>query len=59
MSKLVVALIAGAAGVGLGIFIAKNAYENKVRTGVGGALDKVGLGGGVVEDIADKLLGVG
>ncbi len=58
MTKYLWIALAGAGGFALGVFVAKNAYENKVRTGVGTVLDKFGAGGGVVESTVDQLLGV-
>ncbi len=52
-------IIAGIAGFAVGLFVAKMAYESKVRGGIHTALDTVGLGGGFVESTVDKLAGVG
>ena len=50
--------LAGGIGFAVGVFVAKMAYESKVRGGVHTVLDKVNLGGGTVESTVDSLLGV-
>jgi len=56
MTKLWVAILAGAGGFALGILITKQIAENRVTGGVHDALDKVGLGGGVIEKTVDSVL---
>ena len=56
MSKLWIAVLAGAGGFALGVFVTKTYAENQVKGTVHDTLDKIGLGGGVVESIADKLV---
>lgn len=50
--------IAALVGFGVGVFVAKMAYEAKVRGVIHTGLDKVGLSGGFVEDTIDAVAGV-
>ncbi len=58
MTKLWI-ILAAAGGFGLGVLVAKHAYESKVQGAAHTVLDKVGLAGGTVESAVDSLLGVG
>lgn len=56
MDKTWVAVIAFAAGVGAGLLVAKLYARAQVGDAVDSALEKVGLGGGVVQSFADKYI---
>lgn len=56
MRTLVIASIAFAGGVGVGLLVAKFYARSKVQGGVDSALDAIGLGGGKVQAVADSLV---
>jgi hypothetical protein len=57
MTRLWVGVIAFAGGVAVGLFAAKLYAANQVSSGIHGALQSIGLGGGTVEAIAQDLGG--
>ena len=56
MSKLVVGLLAFSGGVVVGLYAAKLYAEKKTDDVIHNALDKVGLGGGTIENAAKSVL---
>jgi hypothetical protein len=56
MSRLWVGIIAGAAGIFVGIQIAKIYAQQTVKGDISSALNAVHLGGGTIEKVADALL---
>jgi hypothetical protein len=56
MSKVWVAAIAGGLGVLTGLFLAKLYAQNKTENTIHDALSSVGLGGGVVENVAKGII---
>ena len=56
MSKISVAVIFGVGGVIAGLLIAKAYARDQWKGAIGEALTKVGLGGGAVEAIADRVI---
>jgi hypothetical protein len=56
VSKLWVGVLAFAGGVFVGVQIAKAYAQNVIKSDVSSVLNKVGLGGGIIEDVADKLV---
>lgn len=56
MSKTWVGLIAFAAGVGAGLLVAKLYARSQVTSAIDSALDKVGLGGGAIQNFADNYI---
>lgn len=49
-------MLAFAGGVFVGIQVAKAYAQNVIKDDITGTLKKVGLDGGVIETVADKLL---
>ena len=45
-----------AGGVVVGLLIAKQYAKIKTESAIGDALDKVGLGGGIIQDYATRLI---
>lgn len=56
MTKLWVGILAFAGGVFVGVELAKAYAQNVIKSDVSDALKKVGLDGGVIETVADKVL---
>jgi len=53
VSRLVVGVLAFAAGTYVGIQIAKYYAESKVQGGIDAGLNKLGLGGGAIQSFVD------
>lgn len=56
MSKTWVAVIAGIGGIFVGLAIADAYAKNTVAADIHTGLNKLGLGGGVIEQTADQLI---
>lgn len=56
MGKLWIGILAFAGGVFVGVQVAKAYAQNVIKGDISSALDKVGLGGGIIESTADKLI---
>jgi hypothetical protein len=56
MSKLWIAILAGAGGIAVGLLIAKEYAQQKVAGDIHDTLNAVGLGGGTVEQLAKNLI---
>jgi hypothetical protein len=56
VTKVWVAVVAGAAGVALGLFIAREYAQVAVTSDLNNALNKVGLGGGAIQTLADSFV---
>ena len=54
MTRTVVALIAFAAGVGVGLFVAKLYATSKIQGAIDSGLKDIGLGGGAVQGLVDQ-----
>jgi hypothetical protein len=55
-TKIVIGVIAFGAGVFVGVQIAKAYAQNVIKGDVHDVLDKVGLSGGVIEEVADRVI---
>jgi hypothetical protein len=56
VGKVWVGVLAFAGGVFVGIQIAKAYAQNVVKSDISSVLGSVGLGGGAIESVADKLI---
>jgi hypothetical protein len=56
VGKVWVGLLSFGVGVFVGIQVAKAYAQNVIKDDITGTLKKVGLDGGVIETVADKLL---
>jgi hypothetical protein len=56
MTKLWIGVLAFAGGVFVGVQVAKAYAQNVISGDVHNVLSKVGLGGGVIEQVADKVV---
>lgn len=56
MSKVWVAVIAASGGLIAGLMIAKVYAQQTIKTDISNTLGKVGLAGGVVEQVADAVI---
>jgi hypothetical protein len=56
VGKLWVGVLAFAGGVFVGIQVAKLYAQNVIKSDINSVLSPIGLGGGTVEAIADKLI---
>jgi Trk-type K+ transport system membrane component len=56
MTKVLIYGAVFAGGVAVGLLIAKQYAHVQAQSAIGSALGSVGLGGGVIENLADRLI---